>query len=96
MIFFYIYKKNKNMPIVEKYRDYEPYNELKTISELISHLERVREAEGDINVCYSEPHEYWGSVESWITPRYNLNISEHAMPLGPKSGKSCRALVFGK
>lgn len=69
---------------------------LKTISELISYLEEIKRAEGDINVCYSEPHEYWGSVESWLNPGFNLNISPHAMPGGPKSGESVRALVFGK
>lgn len=70
--------------------------ELKTISELIQYLEEVKDKEGDIAVCYSEDHEYWGSVQTWLTPDYNISISDHAQPEGPKSGKSVKALVIGK
>ena len=72
------------------------YKELKTISQLIEYLQKIKEKEGDIFVCYSEEHEYWGSAESWITPGYNLTINTHAQPDGPKSGKSVKAMVFGK
>jgi hypothetical protein len=70
--------------------------ELKTISELIQYLEEVKDKEGDIAVCYSEDHEYWGSIQTWITPDYNIGISDHAQPEGPKSGKSVKALLIGK
>ena len=72
------------------------FEKIKTISDLIVYLEKVKEKEGDIFVCYSEPDEYWGSVENWLTTGYNLSINEHAQPEGPKSGKSVKALVFGK
>ena len=68
----------------------------RSLKQIKTEAKEVKEKEGDINVCYSEPHEYWGSVESWLTTGYNLSINEHAQPEGPKSGKSVRALVFGK
>ncbi len=67
--------------------------EIKTISALIQHLEKIKEEQGDIHVCVSESDDYWGSVETWINI-HNLNIDTHAQPDGPKSGKSVRALVF--
>lgn len=81
---------------IKKFNESSTFKEVKTISELIEYLQEVKEKEGDIFVCYSEDHEYWGSVESWISSGYNLQISEHAQPDGPKSGKSVKALVFGK
>ncbi len=64
------------------------------ISELIIKLIEIKEKEGDINVCTSETHEYWGSVESNIVDGYNMTV-RNAQPDGPKSGKSEIALVFG-
>jgi hypothetical protein len=63
------------------------------ISELIAKLKDIKNKEGDLNVCVSESHEYWGSVESHLT-EYNMYVSEHAQPDGPKSGKSEKAVVF--
>jgi len=63
------------------------------ISELIAKLEEIKNKDGDLNVCVSESHEYWGSVQSHLT-EYNMNVSEHAQPGGPKSGKSEKAVVF--
>ena len=64
------------------------------ISELIIKLEEIKSKEGDLNVCVSESHEYWGSVQSHLT-EYNMNVSEHAQPDGPKSDISEKAVVFG-
>ena len=64
------------------------------ISELIVKLEEIKSKEGDLNVCVSESHEYWGSVQSRLT-EYNMTVSEHAQPDGPKSGISEKAVVFG-
>lgn len=63
------------------------------ISELIAKLEEIKNKEGDLTVCVSEPHEYWGSVQSHIT-EYNMYISESAQPDGPKSGISEKAVIF--
>jgi hypothetical protein len=63
------------------------------ISELIAKLEEIKNKDGDLNVCVSESHEYWGSVQSHLT-EYNISVSEHAQPDGPKSGKSVKAVVF--
>ena len=63
------------------------------ISELISKLEEIKNKEGDLNVCVSESHEYWGNTESHST-EHNVAVS-HAQPDGPKSGKSKKAVVFG-
>ena len=63
------------------------------ISELIAKLEEIKNKECDLNVCVSESHEYWGSVETYLT-EYNISLSEHAQPDGPKSGKSEKAVVF--
>lgn len=63
------------------------------ISELISKLEEIKKTEGDLNVCLSADHEYWGSVESHLT-EHNIRVTDHAQPEGPKSGKSERAVIF--
>jgi hypothetical protein len=63
------------------------------ISELIAKLEEIKNKEGDLNVCVSESHEYWGNIQSHLT-ECNMSVSEHAQPDGPKSGKSERAVVF--
>lgn len=62
------------------------------ISELISKLEEIKKEHGDLPVCVSEPHEYWGSIQSHLTD-HNMSI-EHAQPDGPKSGKSEKAVIF--
>jgi len=80
---------------IQRFNESSAFKEVKTISELIEYLQKIKEKEGDINVCLSEPDDYWGSFESWLTTGYNLNVSEHAQPDGPKSGKSVKALVFG-
>lgn len=63
------------------------------ISELIVALEEIKKKEGDLNVCVSESHEYWGSVQSYLT-ELNISVDGHAQPNGPKSGKSEKAVVF--
>lgn len=63
------------------------------ISELITKLEEIKDKEGDLNVCVSESHEYWGSVETHLT-EHNISVATHAQPEGPKSGKSEKAVVF--
>lgn len=63
------------------------------ISELIAKLEEIKNKEGDLNVCVSESHEYWGSVQSYLTD-YKMTVTEHAQPNGPKSGKYEKAVVF--
>jgi hypothetical protein len=68
--------------------------DIKKISELITYLEELKSKEGDIAICHSEPHEYWGSVENWLSTDFNLRV-KHAQPDGPKSGISVIALVFG-
>ncbi len=80
---------------IKKFNESSDFKEVKTISELIEYLQEVKEKEGDINVCHSESDDYWGSFQNWFTIGYNLSIS-NAQPDGPKSGKSVKALVFGK
>lgn len=64
------------------------------ISELEVILKDIKEKHGDISVVHRENHEYWGNVDSNLEFNYNLIISTHAQPEGPKSGKSETALVF--
>ena len=63
------------------------------ISDFIEKLEQIKKTEGDLNMCVSESHEYWGSVETHINER-NITVSEHAQPDGPKSGKSEKCVVI--
>ena len=65
------------------------------ISELQLLLENFKKEHGDITVCHSEPHEYWGSFQSHLTEGYNINFSEHGQPDGPKSGKSEKCIIIG-
>jgi hypothetical protein len=63
------------------------------ISELIVKLEEIKDKEGDLNVCVSESHEYWGSLQTYLT-EHNMSVNEYAQPNGPKSGKSEKAVIF--
>lgn len=63
------------------------------ISELIKNLQELKSVHGDIPCCIGEAHEYWGRTEFEIS-EYNLVVSQHAQPKGPKSGLSEKALVF--
>lgn len=63
------------------------------ISEVIIHLEKLKEKHGDINVCISEFDDYWGTIYSNANEQH-IVLDEHAQPGGPKSGKSERAIVF--
>lgn len=66
--------------------------DLRTISELITYLEEIKIKEGDIAVCSSESHDYWGSIEGYLSD-WNVKVTS-AQPDGPKSGKSVKAVVF--
>jgi hypothetical protein len=44
---------------IQRFNESSDFKEIKTISELIAHLQEVKEKEGDINVCHSESHDYW-------------------------------------
>lgn len=63
------------------------------ISELIIHLNKLKDEHGDVIVVTSENDEYWGSIEHEVTD-YNISFSEHVQPEGPKSGKSEKGIVF--
>lgn len=65
------------------------------ISKLIEELQKIKEENGDLRVCVSESHEYWGVVYSDIIIGSTLSICDHAQPDGPKSGKSEKSVVFG-
>lgn len=69
-------------------------DDIKNIDELIDYLKKVKEEQGNITVCYTQPHEYWGSTESYLRTGYSLDI-KRAQPEGPKSGKSELCVVFG-
>lgn len=68
-------------------------SESMTISELILKLEEIRAVEGDLKVCGSIPHDYWGSIEEGIDSR-NIEVSDCAMIGGPKYGTPERAVAF--
>jgi len=68
---------------------------IKSISELITVLEGIKAKEGDIAVCYSTKDEYWGSTEDYLSLGYNLRVTDHAQPDGPKCGYSVKAVQFG-
>ena len=63
-----------------------------TISELISKLQDIMNEEGDLNCAFSIDHEYWGSVENYLSD-YNIKVGL-AQPEGPKSGKTEKCLIF--
>lgn len=64
------------------------------ISELIETLQKIENEEGDLNVCTSQIHEYWGSTEDMLE-QYSIDIG-NAQPDGPKSGKFERAVILGR
>lgn len=63
------------------------------ISDVIAYLEKLKAEHGDINVVVEQDVEYWGGVHNYVTES-NMNVSEHAQPEGPKSGKSEKAVVI--
>ena len=62
------------------------------ISELIIKLKEIQDTHGDLLVCVSETHEYWGSIETRLTDS-SMQINEYAAPDGPKC-ESIKSLVF--
>lgn len=62
------------------------------ISQLINHLKSIKDVEGDINVCYSQDHEYWCELHNYLENE-NVVVKE-ASPNDP-SGNTERAVVFG-
>lgn len=63
------------------------------ISELIEQLAKIKAEEGDLNVCLSENHDYWGSLQHYLRED-NIGVYSYAQPKGPKSGETEKALVF--
>lgn len=63
------------------------------ISKLIKILEDIKRDNGDIQVVVSDSDEYWGSVEAYVEEG-NIRVSENAVPQGPKSGKSEKAVII--
>lgn len=64
-------------------------------SELIEYLQKVIDTEGDLMVCKSEDHEYWGSTELELE-LHSCQVSPFAQPDGPKSGKQEKAIILGR
>lgn len=62
------------------------------ISNLIEHLEKVKEIEGDIPCVINVSHDYWGNIQYPID-EYLMLVAD-AQPEGPKSGKSERCVIF--
>jgi len=62
-------------------------------SELITILQSIKDEYGDISVCVSEKHEYWGSVENYLS-KYDVTVSTAVQPKGPKSGEFETAVVI--
>lgn len=62
------------------------------ISDLITKLQEIKESEGDLDVCVSHEHEYWGEVYSYLTDFW-ITVTK-AQPDWPKSFNSIKALVF--
>lgn len=58
-----------------------------TISELISHLNHLKEKHGDLQVCFRESDEYWGSIDSSLI-KDNIFFDINANPNGPKKASS--------
>ena len=63
------------------------------ISEVITHLNKVMVEHGDLEVCTSENHEYWGNLQNSVDEG-SFSVYNHAQPKGPKSGESEKALVI--
>ena len=63
------------------------------ISDLIEALKDIQEEYGDITVCVSEGHDYWGDIQRHLD-ECDVRVSDHAQPEGPKSGVSEKAVVF--
>ena len=62
------------------------------ISNLINELTAMKEKHGDIIVCRTESHDYWGTLYYPIT-KDSIKFTEHAQPDGPKK-PSQQAIAF--
>ncbi len=62
------------------------------ISDLIKELQNVEAKHGDLRVCYTESHEYWGTLYEEVS----MVSAENAQPDGPKSGKSELCAVISR
>lgn len=63
-------------------------------SELKERLEKIIEEHGDLPICTTEDHEYWGTLHNYLGED-GVRVSENAQPQGPKSGKSEKAILIG-
>ena len=64
------------------------------ISELIEKLKNIQETDGDLEVCTTESHDYWGTIYKRITDS-SVSVDGAAQPEGPKSGWVAKAVVIG-
>lgn len=63
------------------------------ISELLTHLEVLKQLHGDIVVTIGESHEYWGMVYQPVDED-NVRFHQHTQPKGPKSGESEPGIII--
>lgn len=73
-------------------KKFKEYKYKYTISELISKLAEIKEEEGDLNCVFSIDHEYWGSIERYLSDD-NVDVG-NGQPEGPKSGLSEKCVLF--
>jgi hypothetical protein len=63
------------------------------ISSLIKKLTQIKEENGDLNVCVGESHDYWGRLDKYLE-NGDIWVTDNAVPKGPKSGESERAVLL--
>lgn len=64
-----------------------------TISQLIAKLQEIKEAEGDINVCISEPHTVYGREHVHLR-NYHMVVKEAKIEDINFSKKTEKCLIF--
>lgn len=64
-----------------------------TISQLIAKLHEIKEAEGDINVCISEPHTVYGREHVHLR-YYHMVVKEAKIEDIKYSKKTEKCLIF--
>jgi len=65
------------------------------LSQVIERLQGILEAEGDLPVCVTEPHEYWGDLYYHIGDA-GISVCTDTPLEGPKSHEVVKAVIINR
>jgi len=65
------------------------------LSHVIEKLQAILEAEGDLPVCVTEPHKYWGDLYYCINDA-GIRVCPDTRIKGPKSHEGVKTVIISR